>query len=578
MRVSAHRSHSPSHVPLAPQRPDPAFARARSLAVQVQQADSPQGPPGPPVLSGPRFDFERIPILPPVVQRKPAISSPGDPHEREADEVAEQVMQMQDGALRATHAAPGGVIQRACAACEDEDRGATIQRKWIRSVTAEEGLDADAAVRGAERGGQPLPEGARLFMERRFGYDFSRVRVHADAEAASAAHAVRARAYTSGRDIVFGSGEYAPETAEGKHLLAHELTHVVQQGGAPPASGSALASGPAAAATSAPLSLQRQPAPATFDVAAKATEVEKLVRPGNDEAQALKKLDEISDMADLLAVVDKLYADADASNPDESSRRAYGLLSGDLVAGNGAAKGVNVARIKAAFYAAPNRGLKNPVGTVPGTKPTLSDARKTTTGIARPGDWGEDPDNNTWIMQKEGIRTYFRTSIPGARRSSAWMANNPGNADYVKSITKRAVGSFHWGKGVHDFAVYFDVDDGSADLRERVAAFQTIESYINAHLGNREADNNDFDTYVTNMQSVVPDMSTSDPTSKWTTSPTAWNRILGGFKKAEGWDPSTEGTTLTAASVATTPSDPKEAAVVDYYRARLWGNTATPSP
>ena len=66
-------------------------------------------------------------------------------------------------------------------------------------------------------------------MEPRFGHDFSRVRVHADGTAAHAARAMRARAYTIGQDIVFGSGQYAPATTEGQKLLAHELTHVVQQ-------------------------------------------------------------------------------------------------------------------------------------------------------------------------------------------------------------------------------------------------------------------------------------------------------------------------------------------------------------
>ena len=77
--------------------------------------------------------------------------------------------------------------------------------------------------------GQPLDAATRSFFEPRFGHDFSRVRVHADGEAAGAASAVFARAYTVGSHIAFGSGEYAPATAKGKRLLAHELTHVVQQ-------------------------------------------------------------------------------------------------------------------------------------------------------------------------------------------------------------------------------------------------------------------------------------------------------------------------------------------------------------
>src|SRR5205085_10672975 len=83
--------------------------------------------------------------------------------------------------------------------------------------------------------GQPLPATTREFMEPRFGHDFSRVRVHTDGAAANAARAVRARAYTIGQDIVFGSGESTPATTAGQQLLAHALTHVVQQnaGGGP---------------------------------------------------------------------------------------------------------------------------------------------------------------------------------------------------------------------------------------------------------------------------------------------------------------------------------------------------------
>jgi hypothetical protein len=77
--------------------------------------------------------------------------------------------------------------------------------------------------------GQPLDAQTRTFMEPRFGHDFSRVRIHADVRAAESARAVEARAYTVGSDIVFGSGQYAPHTAVGQRLLAHEITHVLQQ-------------------------------------------------------------------------------------------------------------------------------------------------------------------------------------------------------------------------------------------------------------------------------------------------------------------------------------------------------------
>lgn len=77
--------------------------------------------------------------------------------------------------------------------------------------------------------GQPLDAATRAFMEPRFGHDFSRVRVHLDSQAAASAHEVRALAYTLGCDIVFAAGQFAPQTAYGQGLLAHELAHTVQQ-------------------------------------------------------------------------------------------------------------------------------------------------------------------------------------------------------------------------------------------------------------------------------------------------------------------------------------------------------------
>ena len=86
------------------------------------------------------------------------------------------------------------------------------------------------AVRdGAQSSGQPLDQEARAFLEPRFGHDFSKVRVHAGADAARSARAVDAMAYTVGTDIVFDHGRYQPRHREGQKLLAHELTHVVQQ-------------------------------------------------------------------------------------------------------------------------------------------------------------------------------------------------------------------------------------------------------------------------------------------------------------------------------------------------------------
>src|SRR5437016_11947176 len=78
--------------------------------------------------------------------------------------------------------------------------------------------------------GQPLEAATRDFMEPRFGHDFSGVRVHTGVRAAESARAVNALAYTVGRKLVFGEGQYVPGTGDGRKLLAHELAHVVQQG------------------------------------------------------------------------------------------------------------------------------------------------------------------------------------------------------------------------------------------------------------------------------------------------------------------------------------------------------------
>ncbi len=84
--------------------------------------------------------------------------------------------------------------------------------------------------------GRPLDHADRSFMEARFGHDFAHVRVHTDADAAQSAGRIHARAYTAGRDVVFGAGEYAAGSASGRQLLAHELTHVIQQNSASPSS------------------------------------------------------------------------------------------------------------------------------------------------------------------------------------------------------------------------------------------------------------------------------------------------------------------------------------------------------
>jgi hypothetical protein len=131
-----------------------------------------------------------------------------------------------------------GVIQRCddgvdCAASEAESL--SLQRT-AAGVAASEDVPASVHETLRDRG-QPLESAARAMFEERFGHDFGDVRVHTGALASASARAVAARAYTVGRDIVFGAGAYVPTGHEGHRLLAHELAHVVQQrrvaGGAP---------------------------------------------------------------------------------------------------------------------------------------------------------------------------------------------------------------------------------------------------------------------------------------------------------------------------------------------------------
>jgi hypothetical protein len=107
----------------------------------------------------------------------------------------------------------------------------SVQRRGDGSFEAGSELEAHLAVH--QGGGSLLPEETRAYMELRFGADFSGVRVHTGDEATQLNRKLSAQAFTHGQDIYLGEGRYAPSSSAGKRLLAHELTHVVQQGGAP---------------------------------------------------------------------------------------------------------------------------------------------------------------------------------------------------------------------------------------------------------------------------------------------------------------------------------------------------------
>ncbi len=183
-------------------------------------------------------DFSQIPrssAVGPVVQAKLAISQPGDRHEQEADRVAEQVMRMADSPGSPGYvASPPGTLQRKCTDCEDKDKKKDEEVPEIqRLATGDFGGVVPSEFTSGLGSGSPLDPASRGFFEPRFGHDFSNVRVHDGPEAATAAAGIRARAFTFGQDVVFGAGEHNPASDSGKRLLAHELTHVVQQSRGP---------------------------------------------------------------------------------------------------------------------------------------------------------------------------------------------------------------------------------------------------------------------------------------------------------------------------------------------------------
>jgi Domain of unknown function (DUF4157)/OmpA family len=121
-------------------------------------------------------------------------------------------------------------VQRMCDTCEDEQRH-EVQSKRGTVESPVVTPDLESYVAGSRGGGQPLPAATRAQYEPRFGGDFSGVRIHTDSRAGQAASAIHAHAFTTGADIYFGAGRFRPGTPTGNRLLAHELTHVVQQSG-----------------------------------------------------------------------------------------------------------------------------------------------------------------------------------------------------------------------------------------------------------------------------------------------------------------------------------------------------------
>ncbi|MEH2056042.1 MAG: DUF4157 domain-containing protein [Nostoc sp.] len=193
-------------------------------------------------------NIANIPLLrpqtPTPIQAKLTIGEPGDKYEQEADETARQVVQR-------IHQSQGEKVQRESLLSDEELQMKPERRIQRESLPFEEdelqmkpmvqrvadgGMatspDLETSIQQARSGGQPLADNVSNPMERAFGADFSGVKVHADAQADQLNQSIQARAFTTGQDVFFRQGEYNPGSRGGQELIAHELTHVVQQNGA----------------------------------------------------------------------------------------------------------------------------------------------------------------------------------------------------------------------------------------------------------------------------------------------------------------------------------------------------------
>lgn len=142
------------------------------------------------------------------IQTKLTVGTPDDPLEEEADYMADQVMRMPQNSF----------IQRKCSKCEKEEGNSVVNDATSSSIKATLGS------------GSKLDVQTNNFMTKRFGYNFKDVTIHSDSRATELSNNLQAKAFTVGKDIYFNQNQYNPNSADGKHLLAHELTHVVQQG------------------------------------------------------------------------------------------------------------------------------------------------------------------------------------------------------------------------------------------------------------------------------------------------------------------------------------------------------------
>ena len=189
-------------------------------AIQNRQLPSPN-----PIVNAPYRYFSSVPI-----QTKLRIGSPNDKYEREADAMADRIVRMpMDTISTKSFSSSSSAIQTKCATCEDDK----IQRKPLMMKSEGGGgvatSELNSLLNSTKASGTPMPAFTNQFMSNAFSSDFSGVRVHTGSKAIQMNQGLNARAFTHGSDIYFNKGQYQPGSFEGKKLLGHELTHVVQQ-------------------------------------------------------------------------------------------------------------------------------------------------------------------------------------------------------------------------------------------------------------------------------------------------------------------------------------------------------------
>jgi len=176
---------------------------------------------------------ESVPHTPPPLQPKLTIGQPGDKYEQEADRVARQVVDQINAPPKIQAKAPRNPMQSVGARKPSplDDHPVMKVQRQATGGEMDASPDLESSIQRARGGGQPLGDGIRERMEGAFGADFSGVRVHTDGTSDQLNQSIQAKAFTTGQDVFFRKGAYEPGSRGGQELLAHELTHVVQQSG-----------------------------------------------------------------------------------------------------------------------------------------------------------------------------------------------------------------------------------------------------------------------------------------------------------------------------------------------------------